>query len=76
MLISAPSFSLAMATEYYAQRSNTPGTLIISEATFVEEAAGGFAHVPGVWSDAQVQAWKEIVTAGMSLLSSECMQAY
>lgn len=33
--------------EYYAQRANTPGTLLISEGTFIAARAGGYPNVPG-----------------------------
>jgi NADPH2 dehydrogenase len=45
---------------YYSQRSSIPGTLIITEATFIAPQAGGYAHVPGVWSDAQIAGWKAV----------------
>ncbi|GAP88132.1 putative aldolase-type TIM barrel [Rosellinia necatrix] len=46
---------------YYGQRASVPGTLIISEGTFVSPAAcGGFLHAPGIWSEEQVAAWKTI----------------
>jgi NADPH2 dehydrogenase len=46
--------------EYYAQRAATPGTLLVSEGTFIGPKAGGFDNVPGIWSDEQVAAWKEV----------------
>ncbi|KAL1712792.1 hypothetical protein EV715DRAFT_213011 [Schizophyllum commune] len=46
--------------EYYAQRASEPGTLLISEAVFVSPQAGGYWHVPGIWSEDQVKAWKEV----------------
>ncbi|KAL1753971.1 hypothetical protein FB107DRAFT_249783 [Schizophyllum commune] len=46
--------------EYYAQRASEPGTLLISEAVFVSPQAGGYWHVPGIWSDEQITAWKEV----------------
>ncbi|KAF7792772.1 hypothetical protein EIP86_003870 [Pleurotus ostreatoroseus] len=49
--------------EYYTQRASTPGTLLITEATFIAPQAGGYANVPGIWSQAQIEAWKEIVDA-------------
>ncbi|CAE7229881.1 unnamed protein product [Rhizoctonia solani] len=52
-----------IAAEYYAQRAETPGTLIISEATFIAPEAGGFDNVPGIWSDRQIAAWKKITDA-------------
>ncbi|KAK0724293.1 hypothetical protein B0H67DRAFT_550101 [Lasiosphaeris hirsuta] len=47
--------------EYYSQRASEPGTLIITEGTFVSpEACGGFPGAPGIWSQEQVAAWKTI----------------
>lgn len=51
------------AAEYYAQRASVPGTLLISEATFISPEAGGYNNVPGIWNDGQVKAWKEITDA-------------
>jgi NADPH2 dehydrogenase len=49
-----------IAAEYYAQRSETAGTLIISEATFIAPEAGGFDNAPGIWNDKQIAAWKKV----------------
>ncbi|KAL5483554.1 hypothetical protein ACEPAI_8786 [Sanghuangporus weigelae] len=49
--------------DYYSQRASTPGTLLITEATFIAAKAGGYDNIPGIWSDAQVEAWKKIVDA-------------
>ncbi|KLU92543.1 hypothetical protein MAPG_11488 [Magnaporthiopsis poae ATCC 64411] len=50
--------------EYYEQRASVPGTLIISEATLISPTAGGYTtNVPGIWSDAQVSAWRPITDA-------------
>ncbi|KAK1228095.1 hypothetical protein PQX77_008866 [Marasmius sp. AFHP31] len=54
---------LPIVKEYYTQRASEPGTLLITEATYIHPRAGGTANVPGIWSDAQIQAWKEIVDA-------------
>ncbi|KAI3620894.1 flavin oxidoreductase nadh oxidase [Moniliophthora roreri] len=51
---------LSIAKEYYAQRASQPGTLLITEATLIHPKTGGFANVPGIWSDAQIEAWKEV----------------
>ena len=48
------------AATYYAQRAAVPGTLLISEATFIAPFAGGYKNVPGLWSDAQVEGWKRV----------------
>ena len=51
-----------LAVEYYAQRASAPGSLLITEATFIAQRAGGYAHVPGIWNDDQVKAWKKVRT--------------
>ena len=45
---------------YYEQRASVPGTLIITEATFIAPQAGGYANAPGIWSDAQIAGWKAV----------------
>ncbi|EIM79599.1 FMN-linked oxidoreductase [Stereum hirsutum FP-91666 SS1] len=52
-----------LGVEYYTQRASVPGTLIITEATFISPQAGGYAHVPGIWSEEQIVAWKKITDA-------------
>ncbi|KFY74654.1 hypothetical protein V499_05317 [Pseudogymnoascus sp. VKM F-103] len=54
---------LEMVVEYYAQRASVPGTLIITEATFIAPEAGGFSCAPGIYNDAQVQAWQKVTQA-------------
>ena len=49
-----------LAKTYYTQRSSVPGTLIISEATFIAPQAAGYANMPGIWSDAQIAGWKPV----------------
>ncbi|KAI1186542.1 NADH:flavin oxidoreductase/NADH oxidase family protein-like protein [Nemania serpens] len=47
--------------KYYSQRASVPGTLIISESTYVSPSAcGGFPNAPGIWNDEQVAAWRAI----------------
>jgi NADPH2 dehydrogenase len=52
-----------LVKEYYAQRASVPGTLLISEGTIITPQAGNYTYVPGVWSEEQIQAWKEITDA-------------
>lgn len=52
-----------MVKEYYSQRASAPGTLIITEATYISKQDGGYPNAPGIYSDAQITAWKEIVDA-------------
>ncbi|KAK4201007.1 hypothetical protein QBC40DRAFT_278974 [Triangularia verruculosa] len=48
--------------EYYSQRGSAPGgTLLVTEGTFISPTAGGMGNVPGIWSQEQIAAWKEIV---------------
>ncbi|KIK79493.1 hypothetical protein PAXRUDRAFT_834065 [Paxillus rubicundulus Ve08.2h10] len=51
------------AATYYAQRASSPGTLLITEGTFISHAAGGYEHVPGIYNDAQIEGWKKITDA-------------
>ncbi|KII91975.1 hypothetical protein PLICRDRAFT_154167 [Plicaturopsis crispa FD-325 SS-3] len=48
---------------YLAQRSSTPGTLLISESTFISPEAGGIDTIPGIWSAKQVAAWYKATEA-------------
>ncbi|KAK5110427.1 hypothetical protein LTR62_005778 [Meristemomyces frigidus] len=54
---------LSMVKEYYLQRACVPGTLLITEATIVSPSHAGRLNVPGIWSAAQIAAWKEITDA-------------
>lgn len=49
-----------LAKTYYEQRASVPGTLLISEATFIAPQAAGYANAPGIWSDAQIAGWKTV----------------
>jgi NADPH2 dehydrogenase len=52
-----------MMATYYAQRASTPGTLLISEATFISHSAGGLGNAPGIYNLDQITAWKKITDA-------------
>ncbi|KAB5588109.1 inactive dehydrogenase EasA [Ceratobasidium theobromae] len=52
-----------LAVQYYGQRAEVPGTLLITEATFIAAEAGGYEYIPGIWNEAQIAAWKRIVEA-------------
>lgn len=47
-----------LVVEHYAQRASVPGTLLISEGVFIAQRAGGYIHVPGIWSVEQICVWK------------------
>ena len=52
----------ASAKEYYRQRGCVPGTLLIGEATFISaQASGATERRAGIWSKAQITAWKDVV---------------
>ncbi|KAK7451304.1 hypothetical protein VKT23_012646 [Stygiomarasmius scandens] len=61
--VDAKHVPLPIVKEMYAQRASTPGTLLITEATFIAARAGGYPNAPGIWSDEQIAAWKEVTEA-------------
>ena len=54
---------LPFVKDYYAQRASVPGTLLITEATFISPRASGYPNVPGIWSAEQIEAWREVTKA-------------
>jgi NADPH2 dehydrogenase len=54
---------LPMVKDYYAQRGSVPGTLLVSEAVFINPQAGGFDYVPGLWDPAQLKNWRQVTDA-------------
>jgi N-ethylmaleimide reductase len=51
----------ALMAEYYAQRASAG--LIVTEATVVSEQGIGWLNTPGIFSEAQADAWKQVVEA-------------
>jgi N-ethylmaleimide reductase len=51
----------ALAVEYYRQRAGAG--LIVSEATNISREGRGYAFSPGIYTDAQVAAWRRITDA-------------
>ena len=49
-------------SEYYAQRA-TPGGLIIAEASPIAATGFGSPGVPGIYSQAQIKGWRNVVDA-------------
>ena len=49
-----------LGVEMYSQRASVPGTLLITEGTYISGQASGQEHAPGIWNDAQVSAWKKV----------------
>ncbi len=51
----------ALMARYYAQRADAG--LILSEATSVSPQGVGYPDTPGIWSEAQVEGWKQVTDA-------------
>jgi N-ethylmaleimide reductase len=50
-----------LKADYYAQRARAG--LIIAEATGITQEGSGWPAAPGIWSDAQVEAWTPVTQA-------------
>ncbi|MFC3712454.1 alkene reductase [Sphingoaurantiacus capsulatus] len=57
----AEGVPLAPKIDYYRQRAGAG--LIITEATGISRQGLGWVDAPGIWSDAQVEAWKPVTDA-------------
>jgi 2,4-dienoyl-CoA reductase-like NADH-dependent reductase (Old Yellow Enzyme family) len=51
---------LPLVRDFYAQRASTPGTLLITEGVVIAKKAGVFLSAPGIWSEEQIVAWREV----------------
>ncbi|MBT5900976.1 MAG: alkene reductase [Opitutaceae bacterium] len=51
----------ALMAEYYRQRASAG--LILTEATSVDPMGVGYPDTPGIWSEAQVEGWKQVTAA-------------
>jgi 2,4-dienoyl-CoA reductase-like NADH-dependent reductase (Old Yellow Enzyme family) len=51
----------AMMRDYYVQRAGAG--LILTEATSVTPQGVGYPDTPGIWSDEQVQGWRQVTEA-------------
>ena len=49
-----------LGLEFYTQRASIPGTLLITEATFISPQASGMPHAPGIWNEEQATSWKRV----------------
>lgn len=53
-----------LLTQHYAQRASVPGTLLITEATFVSPTSRGRGeNAPGIYTPAQITAWRKVTDA-------------
>jgi len=66
--------NIPLAKEYYTQRASHPGTLLITEATFIAAKAGGYTNVPGLWNDEQLAAWKIVRLSKLPCLRSRLIK--
>ena len=49
---------------YYTQRAQSvPGTLLITEGTFIAAKATEVQYVPGIWNDEQIEGWRQVANA-------------
>ncbi|KAJ4264379.1 hypothetical protein NW762_005577 [Fusarium torreyae] len=52
---------LDMMLEYYSQRASVPGTLLITEATFISaKSRGRDENAPGIYNEEHIQGWRRI----------------
>ncbi|KAJ4258515.1 Chanoclavine-I aldehyde reductase fgaOx3 [Fusarium falciforme] len=54
---------LPSVKEYYKQRASAPGSLVVTEATVISPRHGGYANVPGIYNQSQIDAWREVTNA-------------
>lgn len=62
-----------MAVEYYKQRAAVPGTMLITEATFIAPEAGGYDNIPGIYTQEQIAAWKPVSEVDDCLSFPRCL---
>ena len=51
----------ALMARYYAQRASAG--LIVSEGTIVSAQGRGYPYTPGIWSEVQVDGWRQVTDA-------------
>lgn len=49
-----------IVADHFAQRGSSPGTLLITDATYIAQKAGGYENAPGIYSEDQIRAWKKV----------------
>ncbi|KAJ4180002.1 hypothetical protein NW755_012042 [Fusarium falciforme] len=54
---------LPSVKEHYKQRASAPGSLVVTEATVISPRHGGYANVPGIYNQSQIDAWREVTNA-------------
>lgn len=53
----------ALQVEYYTQRASVPGTLLVTEATFITLHHGGYFNVPGIYTPEHITKWRRVTDA-------------
>ena len=56
----------ALMATYYAQRASAG--LIVSEATQISRQGQGYSFTPGIYTEAQVDGWRRVTDAVLSLI--------
>jgi len=64
----------ALAVQYYEQRASAG--LIITEATAISQQGQGYADVPGLYAEEQVEAWKPVTQAVHAAGGKICCQLW
>jgi len=64
----------ALAVPYYAQRASAG--LLITEATAISQQGQGYADVPGLYAEEQVEAWKPVTQAVHAAGGKICCQLW
>jgi NADPH2 dehydrogenase len=54
---------LDLMVQYYSDRAQYPGTLLVTEATLVSDRAGGYDGCPKISTKQETKAWKKVVDA-------------
>lgn len=49
--------------DYYTQRAKGGVGLIMTEGTLISRQGTEWENAPGLWSDLQIEGWKEVVDA-------------
>ncbi|KAH7134446.1 hypothetical protein EDB81DRAFT_803913 [Dactylonectria macrodidyma] len=52
---------LPVSVDYYTQRASSPGTFIIAEATHISPRHCGWPHTTGIWNEAQIKGWRNVI---------------
>jgi NADPH2 dehydrogenase len=54
---------LPFVKKHYVQRAIVPGTMLVTEAAYLSPRGSGSPEIPGIWSQEQIGAWREVTAA-------------